>query len=210
MKNLCLFILALTISYSTFGQNDEDNAKGNFMENATFKIGGGVLIPQNNLKKYFGISPLIELSAIFPLKNKRTIEVAFQFIIPNQEADFKYIRTTDTISAKATFMWNPMLKFKKQITQHKKTNVNLNIAIGGSFINTNARNPSYEGKDNQTKYETIKALLISPGIELTHHFSNQDNLSFSFNLQYSPYKVEGALREEIGSIFYTPKLSYKF
>ena len=211
MKKLNILLLVAVFSLNSFGQNNKETNATDYFEKVEFRIGTGVLIPQNGLKKYFGISPLIELSGVFPLKNKKSIALAIQFVIPNQEADFKYLRSNDTIRAKATFMFNPMIRFKRAVYENNKTQVNIGLGVGGSFINTNARNPNYEGKEDDTKkYEKINAILVTPGIEISHQFSSMDKISFSLNIQYSPYKVEGALRENIGSVFYAPKLTYKF
>ncbi len=136
--------------------------------------------------------------------------MAVQFVIPNQKEGFTYITSLDTISAKATFMFNPMLRFKKNLLNSHKSQLNLGLGLGVSILRTNARNPFYEGKDDDKKYEMITSFLASPGIEYTHQFNNKERLTFGFNLQYSPYKVEGALREDIGSVFYVPKIAYKF
>jgi hypothetical protein len=219
MKTRIYVLLFLFINCISYSQNDSiptnknpihNNGYKDLFEKALFKVGGGVLIPQKGLKDYFGISPLIEISYTFPLKRRKSVELAAQFVIPNQKEDFKYIRTIDTINAKATIMLNVLLKLKKDVIKSEKSELNIGLGIGISGITTDARNPFYEGKEDDKKYEMIKSILISPGIEYAHKFSNGEHLSIGFNLQYSPYKIEGALREDIGSIFYIPKISYKF
>jgi len=206
-KILILLLLIVRVSYS----QENNNSYKDYMKTVTFNIGGGVLIPQDGLKEYFGVSPLLELSAKFPLKNKKSLVVAMQFVIPTQKEEFVYIRTIDTVSAKATFMFNPMVKFKKSILNSDVHNLNLGLGIGASIIHTNARNPFYDGNNEKSKkYEMITSILVSPELEYVRKFSNNDELSIVFGVQYSPYKIEGALREDIGSIFFVPKITYKF
>jgi len=153
---------------------------------------------------------MIELSAVFPLKKRKSLELAMQFIVPNQKASFKYVTPLETVNAKATFMFNPMLRFKKNLLNSHKSQLNLGLGLGVSILRTNARNPFYEGKDDDKKYEMITSFLASPLIEYTQRFNNNERITIGFNLQYSPYKIEGALQEDIGSFFYVPKIAYKF
>jgi len=215
VKQISITLLLIFTNIILFAQNDSMPKYYNsdptiaYLKTAKFKIGTGVLIPQNGLKEYFGISPIIELRIEFPLKQNKSLEFSVQTIVPNQEESFRYIRDLDTINAKATLMINPILRFKKYFIKTKKSDLNLNVGFGISVIQTNARNLFYEGKEGQKKYETITAFLASPGIEYSYKFNNEE-LSVGFNVQYAPYKIEGSLRENLGTIFYTPKIAYKF
>ena len=220
MKNLILIIVTVCFSVSVKAQeevmyvhNSQDyfNKYHNYMETVSFKIGVGTLVPQEGLKEYFGISPMLDLTANFPLKNRKSIDFTLQFAIPNQKDAFTYLRTIDTIQAKSTFMINAFLKFKKDIIKTDHTEINIGLGVGMSHVTTNARNPFYEGKaQDEEKYESITAFLATPGVEFVKTLKNNDELTFGFSLQYSPYKIEGAVREDIGGLFYVPKLAYRF
>ncbi|WP_394750848.1 hypothetical protein [Spongiimicrobium salis] len=186
----------------TNGVNDEG-------EPISFRIGTGVLIPQQGREEFFGISPMLETSALLPLKRKKAVEFVLQFAIPTQKEAFVYQRTIDTVNAKATLLINGMFRFKKALISKDKTGFNIGLGIGISNITTNARNPFYTGDEDEKKYENITAILFAPNLEWEHRFLSHE-IAISIGLQYAPYKVEGALREDIGEFFYVPKISYRF
>ncbi|WGD35308.1 hypothetical protein [Olleya sp. YS] len=182
-----------------------------YFKRVTFKIGGGVLLPQGDLKRYFGLSPLIELSLDFPVTETKSLELALQFVIPDQKESFVYVRTLDTINAKASFIFNPMLRFKKNLSQSKFSQLHLGFALGASVIKTDARNPFFTGNNQEEeKYETATAFLVSPTIDYVKTFKNNEQFTFSFGLNYTPYKIEGAVKQNIGSISFTPRIMYSF
>jgi len=117
----------------------------------------------------------------------------------------------DTIQARTSFMFNPMLRFKKNISDNKTSQLHIGLGIGVSVIKTNARNPFFTGnREESEKYEVITALLISPSLDYVKTFKNNEQLTFSFGLNYSPYKIEGSLQEDIGSISLAPRILYSF
>lgn len=214
---IALFFGISAISQSkTNSQNDLQDAinhsnqsKYNNKNPFSFKIGAGVLLPQNALKEYFGISPIIELGIDIAINKKKSIGLSLQTIIPNQKESFKYIRELDTIQAKATVIINPLLRFKRHLVNTTKSDLNIQIGIGASIIQTNARNPYYEGNEKQEKYESITSFLASTGLEYSCRI-REEEFTIGFDIQYAPYQIEGALREDIGTYFYVPRISYKF
>ncbi len=187
-----------------------NNYSFDYFEKIIFKLGTGILIPQGNLNTYFGVSPLFEVNMNFPIKNKKSIELVLQFAVPHQKQSFRYIRTIDTLDVTSKMMINFFINFKKNIYKSSKSSVNLSLGIGASTIRTDARNPSYTGKKEEEKYEMISSILLSPGINWQYEFSPKTKITFGFNLQYAPYKIEGALRENIGSLGIIPKILYTF
>jgi len=178
-------------------------------ESLSFRIGTGILIPQRGREDFFGISPMLETSALLPLKKERVLEFVLQFAIPTQKEAFVYQRTVDTVDAKATLLVNGMFRFKKVLVSKDNTKFHLGLGIGISNITTNARNPFYTGGEDEKKYENITAILVAPNLEWEHRFLSHE-LAISIGLQYAPYKVAGALQENIGEFFYVPKVSYRF
>ncbi len=219
MKNYILIAFTFLVSFQGFCQNDSIDVKNSreyynafddYFKTVSIQFGAGLFVPQGQLQNYFGTAPLFELNANFPLKKGRSIDGVLQLVIPNQQDDFAYLRTIDTVQAKSTLMFNAFLRLKKHIHHSQDSKVNLGLGIGASTISTNARNPFYDGKDDENKYELITAFLLMPGVEWSHKFSKNNELIFSFEVQYSPYKIEGALREDIGGVALIPKLSYRF
>ena len=131
-------------------------------------------------------------------------------MIPNQVENFTYIRTIDTIQAKSQLMFNIFVKLNKSLKTTEKSELKAFLGLGASTITTNARNPFYSGAEGESKYEFISALLITPGIDYTFRISQKSKLVVGINYQYSPYKLEGALQENIGSSAIIPKLQFRF
>jgi hypothetical protein len=213
----CAFFL---LSINLIAQNDSIvkrpnynsyNIFNDYWKRVTFKIGGGMLMPQGRLKKYFNTSPLIELSVDFPVTDSKSLELALQFVVPEQRQGFEYVRLTDTIQTKGAFLFNPMLRFKKNLIKSDHKKLLLSLGLGASVITTDARNTDFfDTSDDRKKYEVITAFLISPSLSYAKTFKNNNEFTFSIGLNYSPYKIEGALQEDIGSIAITPRIMYSF
>ncbi len=220
MKTRIIILIILIFSFDKlFAQPDTlsvTNSKSyydaydDYVNKITINFGIGAFIPKGNLKTYFGNAPLFEIDVNFPLKKAKSIDAVFQIVIPDQQKDFLFLRTTDTINVKSTSMFNGFIRFKKRIHNSVKSKVNLGLGIGVSSITTNARNPFYSGKQDESKYEFISTLLLIPGAEWSYTFSDHAKFTLGLDLQYAPYKIEGALREDIGQIALIPKISYKF
>jgi len=182
-----------------------------YFKTITFKIGGGLLLPQGQLKDYFGASPLVELSLDFPVTERKSLELALQFVVPNQNNAFEYARLTDTVQTKATFMFNPMLRFKTNLSRSTSNKLLLGIGLGASVLSTDARNTDFfDTSEDRSKYEIITAFLVSPSLDYVKTFKNNNEFTFSLALNYSPYKIEGALQEDIGSVALLPRILYSF
>ena len=207
----CLNLLAQNDSIQKGRNYNNYSPFGDYWKIVTFKIGGGVFIPQGELNTYFGASPLIELSLDFPVTDTKSLELGLQFVIPEQKRSFEYARLTDTIQTNATFLLNPMLRFKKNLSKSDRKKLLLSIGLGASVITTDARNTDFlDTSEDRNKYEAISAFLISPGLGYSKTFKNNNEFTFSVGLNYSPFKIEGALQEDIGSIAITPRILYSF
>lgn len=215
MKNLIMTTLLLVLCLNLVAQNDSISQEKNYgyynsfndyWKTVTFKIGGGVLIPQGELKKYFNTSPLLELSLDFPVTDNKSIELALQFIIPKQQKSFQYIRDDENIEAEASLLFNPILRFKKVIGNKNNSCFSLGLGIGASVISSNQKINSSNDDDS---YE-VTSFLVAPNLDYVKTFKNKEQLTFSFGINYSPYKIKGAIQENIGSIALTPRVLYSF
>lgn len=206
------FILMLTFAFLLIGTANAQNQSNTFdpFKNATIAIGGGIFMPQGNLATYFGTAPFFEISGNFPLKRKKALGISLQVVIPNQKDDFLYRRTIDTIQVKSTMMLNFLVDFKKTISSSTKGNLAIKAGIGVSGITTDARNPFYSGQEGEEKYEMVSAVLFSPGLEYKYEFNEDAKFIIGISMQYAPYKVEGAVRENIGGLALVPKIMYIF
>jgi hypothetical protein len=216
MKAFIILTLTFFFSISALSQSREaiiqdSIATGqNYFERITFNLAGGVFIPQGQLQRYFGVSPVIEFNFNLPINPKKSIDIVGQFIIPSQTEKFTFIRTIDTVQAKSQFMFNFFAKFNKSLKMTETSQLKAFLGIGVSTISTDARNPFYSGEEGEFKYEFISALLIAPGIDYTFRMSKNSHLLVGINYQYSPYRLEGALRENIGSSAIIPRIQFTF
>lgn len=205
MKKIILFSLIL---FTAIINSQEEK----YVEESFYKIraGMGLFIPQGQLNKYFGTSPFFDISSDFPFFGKNVFGIGVQFAIPTQKEEFTYLRTIDTLKARSTFMANIVFYLKKKILEKEKSIVNFRLGIGASGIHTNARNPFYTGKDDENKYEIISSILINPSLEFVKKLKNKSEFIVALGIQYSPYRIEGAVKEDIGSTAMIPKILFTF
>ena len=145
MKHLTTISFLLLFSSNLIGQNDsiqnEDRYRyydtfNEYWKSVTFKIGGGMFLPQGQLKDYLDASALVELSLDFPVTDNKSIELALQFIVPKQRIPFQYIRDEESIEADASLIVNPFVRFKKDIGKTNVSNFTLGLGLGASVIST--------------------------------------------------------------------------
>lgn len=220
MKKIAFFIVFSSFSAVLMGQNlnnirkdsisTANTSSDDYFNKVRLTLGGGIFIPQGLLSEYFESAPTFEFNLNFPIKQNKSIDFVGQIIIPNQSQDFTYIRTIDTIQAKATMMLNLFIKLKKKLNSSKNSTLMGYVGIGVSTINTDARNPFYSGQEGENKYEFISALLLAPGIDYTMKIRNRTEITLGINYHYAPYKTEGALRQRIGHSAIIPKLLFTF
>jgi hypothetical protein len=207
---LCIHIAKAQDENPETNETIEDTMFYDPFDHAVFTIGGGVFMPVGDLSQYFGTAPYFELSTAITFKKKKSLGLTIQFVIPNQKDDFLYRRTIDTIQARATMMFNFTADFKKSLASSDKGNLDIKLGVGASVITTDARNPFFSGQDGESKYETVTAILFTPGLEYTHKFSEDAQFVFGLSMHYAPYRVEGAVREDIGGLALVPKIAYIF
>ena len=217
MKKTAIIIISFFLSLQLLGQvdyksplndtipNDED-----YFDRVTFNLGGGVFIPQGRLQQYFGTAPLLEFNFNFPIDKSKSIDIVGQFVLPNQVEDFAFVRTIDTVTAKSQMMFNFIAKFNKTLKSTENSKLKIYLGAGISTITTNARNPFYSGAEDENKYEFISAILIAPGIDYKFRVSDNAKLAIGVNYHYSPYRLEGALQEDIGSSAIVPRIQLTF
>lgn len=212
MKKITLLILICFLGMQVVHSQDDSNDAYNYdpLEEFSFSLGGGVFMPLGDLSQYFGTAPFFDASVDYNLKRKKSVGLSLQFVIPNQKDDFLYRRTIDTIQVKSTMMFNVMVNFKKSLATSDKGQFDIKLGIGGSMITTDARNPFYSGQEGENKYETVSAILFAPGLEYKHSFNEDAQFIVGVSMHYAPYKVEGAVRENIGGLALVPKIAYIF
>lgn len=217
MKNTAIIIVSFFLSFQLFAQveynsplNDTIPNDQDYFDSVTFNLGGGVFIPQGRLQQYFGTGPFLEFNFNFPIDKSKSIDVVGQFVLPNQVEDFAFARTIDTVTAKSQMMFNFMAKFNKTLKSTENSKLKAFLGVGISTITTNARNPFYSGAEDENKYEFISAILIAPGFDYKFRISENAKIAVGVNYHYSPYRLEGALQEDIGSSAIVPRIQLTF
>lgn len=217
MKKTAITLISFFLSIYLFAQVEyesplHDSIPNNkdYFDRVTFNLGGGVFIPQGKLQQYFGTGPLLEFNFNFPIQPDKSIDVAAQFILPNQQENFAFARTIDTVTAQSQMMFNFFAKFNKTLNSTKNSKLKVFLGAGISTITTNARNPFYSGAEDENKYEFISAILIAPGFDCKFQLSDNAKMAIGVNYHYSPYRLEGALQEDIGSTAIVPRIQLTF
>lgn len=209
MKTLQLLLLLFVFSISV-AQEDSQNNLNEYTPFTKFRFGGGIYLTQKKLNKFIGNSPFVEIDVNFPLKRKRSFDLAFQFVIPENQERFKFARVKDTLTAKSTLLFNGFIRFNKEIISHNKKALILSNGLGVSTITTDLRNPYYSGKEKENKYEFISSILLAPGLHYSISSSNYKNFKIGIEYLYTPYKTEGALLDNIGKSAIAAKFTYQF
>lgn len=213
MKNLIIVIIVSFFSINNNAQNDsipnsrnyeQSDMFGDYWKIVTFKIGGGAYIAQGNLNSFFDISPFFELSLDFPVTDTKSLELGLQFVIPNQKEPFQF--TQNTGEAEATLIFNPMLRFKKNFSTSQKSKFLASFGVGASIIGLNQ---TIVPNSEEEKTEIV-AFLVSPSLDYIMSFNKKEQLTFGIGINYSPYKMKGAINQDIGSVALTPKILYSF
>lgn len=217
MKKTAITIITLLLSIHIIAQEENSTSvkdsilpTKDYFDQITFNLGGGVFIPQGKLQQYFGAGPMLEFNFNFPINKSKSIDVVGQFILPNQVEDFAFARTIDTVTAKSQMMFNFFAKFNKTLKSTENGKLKIYLGAGVSTITTNARNPFYSGAEDENKYEFISALLIAPGFDYKFRLSDNAKMAIGVNYHYSPYRLEGALQEDIGSSAIVPRIQLTF
>lgn len=219
MKAEILVVLFVIKSFIVFGQAElsQDNfgryssslKEKDYWQQPSFKIGGAVLIPMGKLKEFTGVIPVVDLGVDVPLKNNKAIGLNIQYGVPEKTESFLYEEKNEVIETQIRSVFNVFVNFKKNLFEFENTHIDFGVGIGVSSFNTNVRNPDYDKENNNNKYESITALLFSPGIEFKQKVK-KDEFSISMNLQYSPYRASRGFVEDMGSFFMIPKIAYRF
>lgn len=179
--------------------------------NTRIKAGTGVFIPQGKLQDFLGTSPYFEVSLDASFFGHDNFGFSLQFVVPNQQKDFLYETIyNETENVKATYMANILFNFRKRFSETEKSAFEFRLGFGASGLQTDLRNPRYSGNKDENKYEMISSFLLNPNIEYIRKFKNKTALNFAIGLHYSPYKVEGAVQEDIGGLGIIPKITYTF
>lgn len=178
-----------------------------------FEIGGGFYIPQGTLARYIKPSPFINIDIYIPTLRNKSITAVFQFVIPTQGDPF-VLQNPDVIdqleAVRSNFIINTFLRFSQNLTSidsNHKLELGLGVGISTMIVQTPF---SFFNNDDQNAGRGLVAFLAAPGLHWKCKPTENTDLTIGIDLQYSPYRLKGALEQDIGGLAYTPKILYRF
>jgi hypothetical protein len=190
-------------------QNSLDSF-GSAIEQARVTIGGGMFMPMGKLSRYYGPSPFFELAVDYEVRGQKAIGMTFQAIFPDQRNEFVLQQINDTIDAKSTLILNFTFDFKKTLKTYPNGKLEVKLGVGGSIVTTDARNPLFRRDNEESRYEHFGSILFTPAFEYRHRFSKHAQFVFGLGINFTPYRVDNAVEDDIGGFALMPKIAYIF
>lgn len=211
MKTIRAFTIALFVSLFCFAQNDMITSSDQltYNENIPYiKIGAGYWIPSGNLSNFINNSPFFELGIVIPDDSySRSFEVGIQLVIPQQENYFLLRENTSDLEIEATTVLNAYLKLNKYIWENDNNRLELSFGLGISSI---FLDPVTREAADALDYDNINSFLVTPGLTYAFSFKDKSIVQLSFDLHYTPFKMERGTTKDLGSFSMLPKISYRF
>lgn len=176
-----------------------------------YSVGVGIFIPQGTLENYIGVSPLVEVALHIPAHRNHAFDLAVQFVIPNQTEDFIIPTFSGIQNGQSFFMSNYVMRFNKNLLkEEKKQRLEIGLGLGASTLVTSLQSSFIEQQENLDDQQSITTFLVMPSIKYRLQPFNNTLLTMGIDLQYSPYRIKGALEENIGGLAISPRVTYSF
>ncbi|MFT5890566.1 MAG: hypothetical protein ACI9Y7_000659 [Dokdonia sp.] len=221
MKTYFIVLLSLC-TYMGIAQSDSTATKTvtneyweyeRVLHPAKFEIGGGFFIPQGKLATFIKPSPFIGVEIYIPTKRNKSITAVFQFVLPSQEDQF-IIQNPNTIdgveAVSSDLIINTFLRFSQNLTpidSPSKLELGLGVGISTMLVQTPF---SFFNDDDENASRGLVSFLIAPGLHWKFKPTKNSDLTIGADLQYSPYKLKGALEQDLGGLAISPKILYRF
>jgi hypothetical protein len=180
---------------------------------AKFEIGGGLFIPQGKLATFIKPSPFIGVEIYIPTKRNKSITIVSQFVLPSQEDRFiiENPNAIDQIEAvRSSLIINTFLRFSQNlnsIDSASKLELGLGVGISTMLVQTPF---SFFNDEGENANRGLVSFLIAPGLHWKFKPTKNSDLTIGADLQYSPYKLKGALEQDLGGLAISPKILYRF
>lgn len=222
MKKIYFVIVMSLCTYMMLAQSDLSKPKtitNEYWEyekewqRPKFEIGGGLFIPQGQLATFVKPSPFIDINVYFPSRRNKSIVAVFQFIRPSQEDRFIVQNPDDINQVEAVstdFIVNSFLSFNQNLTsENSKSRVELGLGVGISTMIV--QTPfSFFNNDDRNASRGLVSFLIAPGLHWKFAPTENTHITIGADVQYSPYKLKGAIEQDIGGLAILPKVLYRF
>lgn len=211
MKSIAICIITLFISLCCIAQNDSITSSDQleYSQNIPYiKIGAGAWIPSGELSKFLNNSPFFELGIVIPDDSyHRSFELGVQFVIPQQEDYFLLRDNNIDLEIEATTVLNGYVKLNKYLWERDCNRLELSFALGISSI---FLDPVTSAAAETLDYDNINSFLVAPGLSYVFNFKDQSMLQLSFDIHYTPFKMERGTTKDLNSFSILPKVSYRF
>ncbi len=221
MKTYLVILLSLC-TYTSIAQSDSTVTKTLNLEywnnerhlrQPKFEIGGGFYIPQGKLATYIKPSPFIDIEIYIPTLRNKSITAVFQFVIPTQGDPF-VLQNPDEIDqreeVRSNFIVNTFFRFSQNLTSIESTS-KLELGLGVGVSTMIVQTPfSFFNNNDENAGRGLVAFLVVPGLHWKFKPTANTDLTIGVDLQYSPYRLKGALEQDIGGLALTPKILYRF
>ncbi|GAK91282.1 hypothetical protein JCM19298_304 [Nonlabens ulvanivorans] len=211
MKSIAICIIALFVSMCCLAQNNDTTSSSelNINQNIPYvKIGAGYWIPTSNLSRFLNNAPFFELGIVIPDDSySRSFELGIQLVIPQQENFFLLRDVNEDFEIEATTILNAYLKLNKYIWEKDRNRLELTFGLGMSSI---FLDPVTRAGDAVLDYDNINSFLVAPGLSYTFSFKDKSIVQLSFEMQYTPFKMERGTTKDLNSFSMLPKISYRF
>ncbi len=184
-----------------------------FLQPAKFEIGGGFFIPQGKLATFIKPSPFIGIEVYIPTKRNKSIAIVSQFVLPSQEDRFiiENPNAIDQVEAvRSNLIINTFLRFSQNLTPIDSTS-KLELGLGAGISTMLVQTPfSFFNDKGENANRGLVSFLIAPGLHWKLKPTKNSDLTIGTDLHYSPYKLKGALEQDIGGLAISPKILYRF
>ncbi len=211
MKSIAICIIALFVSLCCLAQNNRVTSSEQFEENQNIpyiKIGAGYWMPTGDLSKFLNNSPFFELGIVIPDDlYSRSFEIGVQLVVPQQDNFFLLRDNNEDFEIEATTVLNAYLKLNKYIWEKDRNRLELSFGLGISSI---FLDPVTRAGDEALDYDNINSFLVAPGMSYTFSFKDKSIVQLSFDMQYTPFKMERGTTKDLSSFSLLPKIAYRF
>jgi hypothetical protein len=145
-----------------------------------------------------------------PASKVNSFKLAVQFGGWDRENNFNYVSRLDSLQGTSRVFLNGLFKYKKDVIFFKKSFISVAAGIGIWTILINTQAYVFEKPLEETPYESMTSLVLSPELEFVFNITEITQLSLSFSVQYADYKLKSALQNDIGKWYFLPKSTYRF
>ncbi|WP_299209162.1 hypothetical protein [uncultured Dokdonia sp.] len=102
------------------------------------------------------------------------------------------------------------MRFNQNLTSiDSKSKLELGVGVGISTMLV--QTPfSFFNNEGENASRGLVSFLVAPGLHWKFKPTENSHITIGADLQYSPYKLKGALEQDLGGLAISPKILYRF